>query len=34
MPEQAAIAKLERLSFGMLLRKQPITSSKAEVFFF
>ena len=28
MPEQAAIAKLERLSFGMLSRKQPITSSK------
>ena len=28
MPEQAAIAKLERLSFGMLWRKQPITSSK------
>ena len=28
MPEQAAIAKLERLSFGMLSRKQPIKSSK------
>ena len=28
MPEQAAIAKLERLSFAMLSRKQPITSSK------
>ena len=33
MPEQAAIAKLERLSFGMLSRRQPITSSSGKSVF-